>query len=97
MSSVTVFSKYGIEARWNSSLNRYTLHRNGFSLPRVSYATEAKAIEAAKRKARRLEKADLAAWYVQTIGYDPFQDDPGITVEQVRQIKSNYLAEENNP
>ena len=39
------------------------------------------------------DKAALTAWYLETIGYDPFQDDPEITVEDVRRTKAEYLAE----
>lgn len=39
------------------------------------------------------EKAELAQWYLETIGYDPFLDDPEMTVEKVRQTKAEYLAE----
>lgn len=48
MSSVTVFSQYGLEARWNKS-DGYTV--TGI---RRRYATEAEAVHAAQRKARRL-------------------------------------------
>lgn len=39
------------------------------------------------------EKAELAQWYLETIGYDPFIDDPEMTVEEIRQTKAEYLAE----
>lgn len=39
------------------------------------------------------ERAALAHWYLETIGYDPFLDDPSQTVEQIRQVKREYLAE----
>jgi hypothetical protein len=47
----------------------------------------------AEQAARWQEKGDLAAWYVTTIGYDPFKDDPNTTIEEVRQTKAEYLAE----
>jgi hypothetical protein len=39
-------------------------------------------------------KEELRKWYVETIGYDPFKDDPTITVEEVAKIKKEYLQEE---
>ena len=39
------------------------------------------------------EKAALAKWYLETIGYDPFLDDPTTTVEAIRAVKAEYLAE----
>jgi len=45
-----------------------------------------------KMRAREREQLALAAWYLTTIGYDPFKDDPNITVEDVRRIKADYLA-----
>jgi len=38
-------------------------------------------------------KEELRKWYIDTIGYDPFEDDPTITVEEVAKIKKEYLAE----
>lgn len=38
-------------------------------------------------------RAQLAAWYVATIGYDPFTDDPEIPESQVRQTVREYLDE----
>lgn len=40
------------------------------------------------------EKEELAKWYLETIGYDPFVDSPDITVEEVRRIKADYLKED---
>ncbi len=39
------------------------------------------------------DKAALAAEYVDLIGYDPFEDDPAIAVEEVAQILREYKAE----
>ena len=47
----------------------------------------------AEQAARWQEKGDLTAWYVTTIGYDPFKDDPETTIEKVRRTKAEYLAE----
>ena len=38
------------------------------------------------------DKHTLTQWYVETIGYDPFTDDPAITVEEVARLKAEYLA-----
>ncbi len=38
-------------------------------------------------------KEALAAEYVRLIGYDPFQDDPSTTVEEVQQILAEFKAE----
>lgn len=32
-----------------------------------------------------MDREDLAAWYQSTVGYDPTQDDPSITVEELRE------------
>lgn len=37
-------------------------------------------------------KEELAAWYLETIGYDPFEDCPSVTIEDVRQICIDYVA-----
>ena len=39
---------------------------------------------------RGLDKDMLRAAYVQTIGYDPFKDDPTITVEEVYDTLKQY-------
>lgn len=39
------------------------------------------------------ERAALAAEYVNLIGYDPFADDPSLTVEDVRQTLAEYKVE----
>lgn len=38
-------------------------------------------------------KEELRKWYINTIGYDPFEDDPIITVEEVAKIKKKYIQE----
>jgi RNase H-fold protein (predicted Holliday junction resolvase) len=38
-------------------------------------------------------KARLAAEYVEKIGYDPFVDDPSLTVEEVTQTLKEYDVE----
>lgn len=35
-------------------------------------------------------KAELAAEYLDKIGYDPFEDDPTMTVEEVAQLLAEY-------
>lgn len=40
----------------------------------------------------RSEVDELAAWFVSTVGYDPFADDPEATIENVRRIRDEYLA-----
>lgn len=40
-----------------------------------------------------MTKAELAASYVELIGYDPFVDDPTITVEEVRETLIGYVLE----
>lgn len=42
---------------------------------------------------RAPQKAELAKWYDATIGYDPFADDPTITISEVEKTKAEYLAE----
>ena len=39
-------------------------------------------------------KEQLRTWYIETIGYDIFKDDPKITIEEVAKIKEEYLKEE---
>lgn len=36
------------------------------------------------------EIEELRAWYLETIGYDPFED--GATVQEVREIRAEYEA-----
>lgn len=36
-------------------------------------------------------KETLRKWYLNTIGYDPFEDDPTLTVEEVARVKKEYL------
>lgn len=36
------------------------------------------------------QKQQLAAEYVELIGYDPFKDDPAITVDEVRETLREY-------
>jgi hypothetical protein len=38
-------------------------------------------------------KAELAAEYVEKIGYDPFEDDPSISVEEVARTLTEWDAE----
>lgn len=38
-------------------------------------------------------KNDLRIYYEERVGYDPFEDDPTITVEQVRQLLAEYEKE----
>lgn len=38
-------------------------------------------------------RAQLAAEYVDLIGYDPFEDDPTISIEDVRQTLREYHEE----
>lgn len=40
----------------------------------------------------RQYKAQLAAEYVDLIGYDPFKDDPTITIDSVRETLREYHA-----
>ena len=45
-----------------------------------------------RRETMNLEqqKQQLAAEYVDMIGYDPFEDDPAITVDEVRDTLREY-------
>lgn len=38
------------------------------------------------------ERSELAKWYLETIGYDPFLDDPAQTVADIREVKREYIA-----
>lgn len=40
-----------------------------------------------------MDKQQLAAEYVEKIGYDPFEDDPTLTAEEVAQTLREYDAE----
>lgn len=35
----------------------------------------------------------LAKWYAETVGYNPIEDDPTMTVEQLRELTVEYLRE----
>lgn len=37
--------------------------------------------------------AQLAAEYIELIGYDPFDDDPATTADEIRQTLRDYRAE----
>ena len=37
-----------------------------------------------------MQRETLRQEYVRLIGYDPFEDDPSMTVEQVREILADY-------
>lgn len=37
-----------------------------------------------------MTREELAAAYLEKIGYNPFEDDPSITAEEVRKILSEY-------
>ena len=41
-----------------------------------------------------VRKEELRTWYKETIGYDPFKDDPTTTVEEIAKIKAEYLEED---
>jgi hypothetical protein len=38
------------------------------------------------------EKAALRAEYIDLIGYDPFEDDPSTTVDDVRETLADYKS-----
>ena len=37
-----------------------------------------------------MQRETLRQEYIRLIGYDPFEDDPSMTVEQVREILADY-------
>ena len=39
-----------------------------------------------------IEQGEVAAEYVRTVGYDPFADDPSITIETVRQTLAEHAV-----
>jgi hypothetical protein len=50
VSSITLFSANGVEARWNSTFPSFTVHADG--VQRGAYRSEDAAVRAAKRFAR---------------------------------------------
>lgn len=40
-----------------------------------------------------VKKEEIRAWYKKNIGYDPFKDDPSVTVEEIAKIKEEYQEE----
>ena len=40
-----------------------------------------------------MDRAALAAAYLERIGYDPFKDDPAISEDEVRQTLAEHAAE----
>ena len=44
-------------------------------------------------RVKLMDKTALTAWYVREIGYDPWEDDPAITVDDVRAIVGGYAVE----
>lgn len=49
--------------------------------------------QVAAARAARGNRAALAALYVETIGYDPFEDDPTISIEDVWGVLIDYPME----
>lgn len=56
-------------------------------------AEELSVVATALRKimTNSLKKEELRRWYSDAIGYDPFKDDPTLTVEEVAKVKKEYL------
>lgn len=44
-------------------------------------------------RVRAMSKEQLAAWYVSNVGYDPWEDDPSITLDEVQSIVGGYAQE----
>lgn len=44
-------------------------------------------------KKQAMTRNEMRVWYVENIGYDPFDDDPTITDAEVLQIINDYIAE----
>ena len=42
---------------------------------------------------RGSRKEFLRKWYIETIGYDPFVEDPKTTVEEIESIRKEYLED----
>ena len=40
-----------------------------------------------------MDRTELGKWYAANIGYNPFEDDPAITTEEVRQIALEWILE----